>query len=98
VFLGRDFQTTPDYSDEVAARIDAEVRRLVDDARDVARRIIETNRAVLDQLAAELVDHETVDVDRVSEIFAPVEPYRGGGLGRPSAVAVSETNPGGTSR
>jgi cell division protease FtsH len=98
VFLGRDLQTTPDYSDEVAARIDAEVRRLVDDARDVARRIIETNRAVLDQLATELVDHETVDVDRVSEIFAPVEPYRGGGLGRPSAVAVSETNPGGTSR
>ena len=33
VFLGRDLGTTPDYSDEVAASIDAEVRRLVDDAR-----------------------------------------------------------------
>jgi len=98
VFLGRDLVATPDYSDQVAARIDGEVRRLVEDARAVARRIIETNRPVLDQLAAELVEHETVDVDRVSEIFAPVEPYRGGGLGRPSAVAVSDTNPGGTSR
>ena len=98
VFLGRDLVATPDYSDQVAARIDGEVRRLVEDARAVARRIIETNRPVLDQLAAELVEHETVDVDRVSEIFAPVEPYRGGGLGRASAVAVSDTNPGGTSR
>jgi len=96
--IGRDLVATPDYSDQVAARIDGEVRRLVEDARAVARRIIETNRPVLDQLAAELVEHETVDVDRVSEIFAPVEPYRGGGLGRPSAVAVSDTNPGGTSR
>jgi cell division protease FtsH len=98
VFLGRDLATTPDYSDQVAARIDAEVRRLVEDARAVARRIIETNRAVLDQLATELVERETVDVDRVSEIFASVEPYRGGGLGRPSAVAVSETNPGRANR
>jgi cell division protease FtsH len=98
VFLGRDLAATPDYSDQVAARIDAEVRRLVEDARAVARRIIETNRAVLDQLAAELVERETIEVDRVTEIFASVEPYHGGGLGRPSAVAVSETNPGGTNR
>src|SRR5260370_1350017 len=88
VFLGRDFATTPDYSEQVAARIDGEVRRLVEHARDVARGIIETNRAVLDQLAAELVEHETVDVDRVAEIFAPVEPYRGDGLQRtPGRVA-----------
>ena len=45
VFLGRDFNTTPDYTDEVAARIDAEVRRLVEGAHRVAREILETNRA-----------------------------------------------------
>ena len=45
VFLGRDFNTTPDYSDEIAARIDAEVRRLVEGAHGVAREILETNRA-----------------------------------------------------
>src|SRR6476646_8023666 len=39
VFLGRDFNTTPDYSDEVAARIDGEVRRLVEGAHAVAREI-----------------------------------------------------------
>jgi cell division protease FtsH len=94
VFLGRDLATTPDYSDAVAARIDQEVRRLIEHARDVARQIIDTNRAVLDQLAAELVERETVDVERVSQIFASVEPYAGAGLGRPSAVAASDSAPG----
>ncbi len=94
VIPGRDLATTPDYSDEVAARIDQEVRGLVEHARAVARHIIESNRAVLDRLAAELVERETVDVERVSEIFASVEPYGGAGLGRPSAVAVSDTTPG----
>ena len=41
VFLGRDFGTTPDYSDEVAASIDGEVRRLIESAHDVAREILE---------------------------------------------------------
>jgi len=62
VFLGRDFASTPDYSDDVAARIDAEVHRLVEHAHGVAREIIQTNRAVLDRLAAELVERETCDV------------------------------------
>jgi cell division protease FtsH len=90
VFLGRDFATSPDYSEEVAARIDEEVRRLVESAHTVARDIIETNRPVLDRLAAELVEHETIDVDQVREIFAPVQPFARGGVGRPSAVAATE--------
>jgi cell division protease FtsH len=91
VFLGRDFASTPDYSDDVAAQIDAEVHRLVEHAHAVAREIIETNRAVLDRLAAELVERETCDVERVQEIFSPVEPFSGAGLGRPSAAAASDT-------
>jgi cell division protease FtsH len=91
VFLGRDFASTPDYSDDVAARIDAEVQRLVEHAHDVARQIIQTNRAVLDTLAAELVERETCDVERVRQIFSPVEPFAGGSLGRPSAAAASDT-------
>ncbi len=93
VFLGRDLATTADYSDQVAARIDAEVRRLIESAHAVARHIIETNRAVLDRLARELVERETVDVDQVAEIFAAVQPYAGAGLGRASAVATSDTAP-----
>jgi cell division protease FtsH len=99
VFLGRDFAATPDYSDEVASRIDAEVRRLVEGAHAVARQIIEQNRDVLDRLADTLVEHETLEVEKVQEMFALVEPFTGSGLGRPSAVATSERpRPGRPSR
>ena len=64
----------------------------------MARHVIESNRAVLDRLAAELIEHETVDVDRVRELFSSVEPYAGAGLGRPSAVAATEPTPGWSSR
>ena len=91
VFLGRDFNTTPDYSDEVAARIDSEVRNLVEGAHRVAREILETNRAVLDQMASELVDHETLEVERVQAIFSSVEPFTGSGVGRAAAAAASDS-------
>jgi len=90
VFLGRDFNSTPDYSDEIAARIDGEVHELVEGAHRVAREILETNRAVLDQMANELVDHETLEVERVQAIFSSVEPFTGSGIGRPSAAAASD--------
>jgi len=93
VFLGRDFTTTPDYSEQVAARIDAEVRRLVEDAHEMARAIIEANREVLDQLAAELVEHESLGVERVQELFASVEPFAGVGLGRAATAATSKVSP-----
>jgi cell division protease FtsH len=90
VFLGRDFSSTPDYSEEISARIDAAVRALVDRAHRVAGEILAANRAVLDRLATELVTHETLDVGRVQELFAAVEPFTGTGSGRGAAVAASE--------
>ncbi|MEX0665068.1 MAG: ATP-dependent zinc metalloprotease FtsH [Acidimicrobiia bacterium] len=92
VFLGRDFTTTPDYSESVAAKIDAEVRRLVDDAHRVAREILEANRPVLESLAAELVADETLELERVQELFKGVQPFTGSGLGRISSAAASETS------
>ena len=90
VFLGRDFSSTPDYSEEIAARIDAEVRRLVEQAHQVAIDILVANRPVLDRLADELIAHETIDVDRVQELFSGVEPFTGSGSGRGTAAAASE--------
>ena len=54
VFLGRDWGSTPDYSDAVAFEIDHEVRELIDEAHDVALDILTTNRDKLDALAARL--------------------------------------------
>ena len=52
VFLGRDWGSTPDYSDAVAFEIDTEVRLLIDEAHDVALDILTENRDKLDALAA----------------------------------------------
>ena len=76
VFLGRDFTSTPDYSDEVAASIDTEVRGLIEAAHAVALEVLVQNRAVLDRLAAELIEHETLETERVQELFADVRMWQ----------------------
>jgi cell division protease FtsH len=80
VFLGRDFTSTPDYSEEVAASIDSEVRRLIDSAHTVALDVLTENREILDRLAAELIEHETLEAERVQANFADVRMYDTGSL------------------
>jgi cell division protease FtsH len=77
VFLGRDFTSTPDYSDEVAASIDTEVRGLIEAAHMVALDVLVQNRAVLDRLASELIEHETLEAERVQVLFADVRLWQG---------------------
>jgi cell division protease FtsH len=72
VFLGRDFTSTPDYSDEVAAHIDGEVRALIDAAHGAAWQVLVDNREILDRIARELIVHETLEAERVQELFAEV--------------------------
>jgi cell division protease FtsH len=72
VFLGRDYSRQPDYSDEVASFIDAEVRKLISQAHDEARQILTTHEDALHRIAAELMDKETVDAAEVAEIFFDV--------------------------
>ncbi len=95
VFLGRDLTTTPDYSNEVAARIDAEVRVLIDGAHDVASNVLTENRELLDRLAAELVEHETLEAEHVQELFREVRVWddearerRAHAPGRPDGASV----------
>src|SRR5437773_5870355 len=72
VFLGRDFASQPDYSDEVAAKIDGEVRSLIEWAHGTALDILTTHRTVLDELAQALLEKETLETEEVMAIFAPV--------------------------
>jgi cell division protease FtsH len=71
-FLGRDFGHIKDYSDIVAAKIDAEVRRLVDEAHDEAREIVTKYRDKLDLMVARLLETETLEKEEVAEILAEV--------------------------
>ena len=72
VFLGREMGQQANYSEEVAAHIDSEVRRLLDEAHAEARDVLITYRSTLDRLAEALVAKETLDTPEVMEILADV--------------------------
>jgi cell division protease FtsH len=79
VFLGREFGQQANYSEQVAASIDAEVRRLIDDAHERARTILTLHRETLDQLAAALVETETLDTPELMEIIGSLPTWSDGG-------------------
>ena len=70
VFLGRDWMTRSEYSEEIAARIDAQVRSIVEHCYDDARRIIRDNRTVIDRLVDLLIERETIDGEEFRQIVA----------------------------
>jgi cell division protease FtsH len=88
VFLGRDFTSTPDYSEHVAASIDAEVRALIDSAHAVALEVLTQNRDVLDRLASDLIEHETLETERVQAIFTDVAMWEGVPADRPAGAQL----------
>ncbi len=71
-FLGRDFGHVQDYSDVVAAKIDAEVRRLVEEAHEEAREILLKYRDKLDHMVERLLEKESLEKEEVAEILAEV--------------------------
>jgi cell division protease FtsH len=73
VFLGRDMGHGRDYSEEVAAQVDAEVRALVENAHHEAWEILVEYRDVLDDMVLKLLDKDTLNKDEVLEIFAPIK-------------------------
>ncbi len=80
-FLGRDMGHRRDYSDEVAATVDAEVRRLIEHAHEEAAEILRQHRKTLDLLADVLVERETVDTPELLEIFGDLPVWSGNGNG-----------------
>ena len=73
VFIGRDMAQAREYSDEVAHQIDLEIRKILDAAHDEAYKAINVNRKVLDQMAKELMEKETLNPDDIAKIFKTVK-------------------------
>ena len=69
VFLGRDFGHTKEYSEETAAIIDSEVKRIVDEGYNKAKRILTDHIEKLHQVAAILLEKEKIEADEFEEIF-----------------------------
>ncbi len=70
VFLGRDLMTRSEYSEEIASRIDAQVRSIVEHCYDHARQVIRENRVVIDRLVDLLIEKETIDGEEFRQIVA----------------------------
>jgi cell division protease FtsH len=102
-FLGKEVGHEVNYSDEVAAAIDSEIRRLLDEAHAEAREILTLHRATLDRLADALVAHETLGDADLDKIWAELDlpgndrPFDGaeGVGGRSSNVTAAESDSSG---
>ncbi|MGI8685874.1 MAG: ATP-dependent zinc metalloprotease FtsH [Acidimicrobiales bacterium] len=97
VFLGRDFGHTPNYSDDMAARIDTEVRLLIDSAHDEAVEILRTHRATLDRLASALIDKETLDTPALMEILGDLPPWAASTVSAPPPAPLASAAAAGAS-
>ena len=73
VFLGRDMGHMRDYSEEVAAAIDEEVRGFIEAAHQEAYDVLVNNREILDAMVLALLERETLDKAAIEEIFAELK-------------------------
>jgi cell division protease FtsH len=83
VFLGRDFGEDRNYSEEIAGKIDAEVRHIIETCYSNATTMLKENWHKVERMVASLMEHETVDTDEVIAILSDT-PY----TGKPADVSL----------
>ena len=74
VFLGRSVTKTNNVSETTMQKVDAEVRRIIDQQYDVARKLIEDNKDKMHAMAKALIEWETIDSEQIDDIIAGKEP------------------------
>jgi len=88
VFLGRSITKTTNMSEETMRKVDAEIRRIIDDQYALARRLIEDNRDKVEVMAKALLEFETIDAEQIEDIVQGRPP-------RPPKSTPSSTPPSG---
>ncbi|MGH2964340.1 MAG: ATP-dependent zinc metalloprotease FtsH [Solirubrobacterales bacterium] len=68
-FLGREFSSEPDYSDEIAREIDDEIRRIVEEAHQTAKDILIKRRDGMDRISKILLERETIDAEQFEKLL-----------------------------
>src|SRR4029077_3233498 len=69
-FLGREMGNEPDYSDEIAREIDAEIRRVIEEGHEKALTVLREHMDELHTLSAILIERETIDKDQFERLLA----------------------------
>ncbi len=102
-FLGREFSSEPDYSDEIAREIDDEIRRIVETAHQQAKDILAEHREVLTTISEILLKRETIESEQFEallagkteeEVFGPDDTPAGGMPERPELPAPAAERAG----
>ena len=78
IFLGREISEQRDYSEAVAEKIDAEVRKLVDDSYKITKKLLTKYRKELDAVAQKLLEVESLSREEFERIFPPPFPKKSG--------------------
>jgi cell division protease FtsH len=68
-FLGREFSSEPDYSDEIARDIDGEIRRIVESAHQTAKSVLNEKNEELERISKLLLERETIDADEFAALL-----------------------------
>jgi cell division protease FtsH len=92
-FMGRDYGHQRDYSENLAAVVDAEIRKLIEKAHHEAYEILEANRSILDEMVLQLLERETLNKEEIAEIFAKVTPWPKRPAWTGSAMRIPSTKP-----
>ena len=88
VFLGRSITTHKNVSEATLQKVDAEIRRIIDEQYKLARKLLEGNRDKVETMAKALLEWETLDAEQIGDIMAGRPP-------RPPKAASPTTTPTG---
>ena len=76
VFLGRDYNQTKNFSDQVALLIDQEVKKIIDECYKEAKRIVSSEKKLIDILAGELIKKETITKEEIEDLVEANSNYK----------------------
>ena len=74
VFLGRSVTTHKNVSEATMQKVDAEIRRIIDEQYGLARKLLEENRDKVEAMTAALLEWETIDAEQIDDIMAGKPP------------------------
>jgi len=92
-FMGRDYGHQRDYSENVAAVVDGEIRTMIENAHQEAFDILALNRTILDEMVIKLLEKETLNKEEIAEIFKHVRAWPNRPAWTGSATRVPSTQP-----
>ena len=70
IFLGREINQHRDYSEDTAIRIDKEVRKIIDEQYELAKKVLNENAEAMVRLSEALIEHETLDSVQIRRVVA----------------------------